>query len=256
MKVDKVNNKGLLENKVCLVTGAGSGIGKAIAQKYSSEGAIVYANDFIVDSVDCWIHEISIKQPGKVIPMYFDICNSKELKNAIQTIMGKHARIDVLVNNAGIVSYEFIPSIVKDNLRTMFEVNVFALIELLQLTSRIMMRCQRGSIINIASIVGVNGVAGQLAYSASKGAVISITKSAAKELARHQIRVNAIAPGMVATDRLKKIAEQRFPEKIASIGLGRMAEPEEIANLCLFLGSDLSEYITGQVICADGSMVL
>ena len=135
----------------------------------------------------------------------------------------------------------------------MFEVNVIAMIQLVQLASRIMTRQKSGSIINMSSVVGVQGVKGQLGYSATKGAVISITKSAAKELIEHNIRVNAIAPGMVGTERFTAVFEEKFKDKIANIGIGRLAEPNEIANVCVFLASDLSTYVTGQVIGVDGS---
>lgn len=246
--------KPILEGKICLITGSGDGIGRAIAEKFASEGAIVYANDILEGSIDNWLESVDPQTRANVIPLYFDLCDSVLLKQAILQIKQEHSVLDVVVNNAGVVSYEFLPMIRKEAVRKMFEVNVFALIETIQLSTKLMISKTKGSIINIASIVAVNGVAGQLAYSASKGAVVSITKSAAKELAKYQIRVNAVAPGMVATQRLSSIAQERFPDKVKSIGLGRMAEPEEIAEICCFLGSDASSYITGQIIGADGSM--
>ena len=140
--------------------------------------------------------------------------------------------------------------------RTMLEVNVVALINLMSLVSRIMQRQQYGSIINMASMVGVKGAKGQLSYSATKGAVIAATKSAAKELAAHKIRVNAIAPGMVGSERFKAVLAEKFSQKINDIPFGRLAEPEEIAQLCLFLASDSSTYITGQIIGADGGAII
>lgn len=138
----------------------------------------------------------------------------------------------------------------------MFEVNVVALIYLMQLVGRVMQRQQGGSIINMASMVGQKGAAGQLAYSATKGAVIAATKSAAKELATSKIRVNAVAPGMVGTERFQNVLKEKFNEKINDVPFGRLAEPEEVANLCLFLASDASSYITGQVIGIDGGIVI
>ena len=143
-----------------------------------------------------------------------------------------------------------------DRFRKMFEVNVIALVNLMQLVGRVMQRQLSGSIINMASMVAVKGAKGQLSYSATKGAVISATKSAAKELANYKIRVNAIAPGMVGTERFKNVLQDKFSEKINDIPFGRLAEPEEIANLCLFLASDASSYITGQVIGIDGGAVI
>ena len=119
-----------------------------------------------------------------------------------------------------------------------------------------MCRQRSGSIINISSIVGEKGVSGQLAYSASKGAVIAATKSAAKELASYGIRVNAIAPGMIATERLSAVAESKFPERIRQIGMGHMGTPDDVANACLFFASDMSQYVTGQILGVEGSFAL
>lgn len=243
----------ILEGKVCLVTGANRGIGKAIAERYAEEGATVFANARQDASLDDWAKECSGKNPGTVIPIYFDITNGAACKEAIMKIKSDCGKIDVLVNNAGMVTYEMLPMIDFDQLRNMFEVNVIAMIQLVQLASRIMTRQKSGSIINMSSIVGVQGVKGQLGYSATKGAVISITKSAAKELAEHNIRVNAIAPGMVGTERLIGVFEKNLDEKLSHIGMGRMATPEEIADACVYLGSDLSTYVTGQILGVDGS---
>lgn len=243
----------LLENKICLITGANRGIGKAIAMKFADEGALVYANARKKGSIEEWFSEITEDLKSSVFPLYFDIRDAEACKQAILKIKSETGRLDILVNNAGMITYELLPMINFDQLRIMFEINVIATIRLTQLASRLMTRQKSGSIINISSIVGVRGAKGQLGYSATKGAIISATKSAAKELAEFNIRVNAIAPGMVGTDRFLEVFEKSFKEKIASIGMGRLASPEEIANTCVFLGSDLSEYITGQVLGIDGS---
>ncbi|GAA4029835.1 SDR family NAD(P)-dependent oxidoreductase [Flavobacterium cheonhonense] len=243
----------LLEGKICLVTGANRGIGNAIAERYAEEGAVVFANARNEGSLDVWAKQCSEKYHTSVIPLYFDITDAAASKAALLKIKSDFGRIDVLVNNAGMVTYELLPMIDFEKLRAMFEVNVIAMIQLVQLASRIMTRQKSGSIINMSSVVGVQGVKGQLGYSATKGAVISITKSAAKELIEHNIRVNAIAPGMVGTERFTAVFEEKFKDKIANIGIGRLAEPNEIANVCVFLASDLSTYVTGQVIGVDGS---
>lgn len=243
----------LLEGKICLVTGANRGIGMAIAERYAEEGAVVFANARKEDSLETWAKQCSEKYQTTVIPLYFDITDAAASKAALLKIKSDFGRIDVLVNNAGMVTYELLPMIDFEKLRAMFEVNVIAMIQLVQLASRIMTRQKSGSIINMSSVVGVQGVKGQLGYSATKGAVISITKSAAKELIEHNIRVNAIAPGMVGTERFTAVFEEKFKDKIANIGIGRLAEPSEIANVCVFLASDLSTYVTGQVIGVDGS---
>ena len=250
------NSSKLLKGKVCLVTGTSKGIGRAIAARFAEEGAVVYANDMVIGSNDEWAADYAQQTNSTIIPLYFDVTDFNAVKQGILQIKKEQQRIDILVNNAGIVSYELLGMTNLDNLRTMFEVNVIAVIHLMQLVSRLMSRQKSGSIINISSIVGVKGVKGQLAYSATKGAVVSLTKSAAKELAEHNIRVNAVAPGMVGTERFIKIFEESFKERLNDIGMGRLAKPEEIANACVFLGSGLSEYITGQILGVDGSTIL
>lgn len=240
----------LLENKIAIVTGAGRGIGRAIAEKYASEGAQVYAADIREEDLK-WTDE-NIKVHGVVL----DICDFAAVKNAVMGIKKEHGHIDILVNNAGLISYEMMSMIDYEKFRKMLEVNVVSLIHFMQLVGRVMARQQSGSIINMASMVAVKGAAGQLSYAASKGAVISATKSAAKELADNHIRVNAIAPGMVGTERFKAVLEEKFCQKINDIPFGRLAEPEDIANAALYLASDMSSYVTGQVLGIDGAAII
>lgn len=242
----------LLRDKIAIVTGAGAGIGKSTAQLFAREGATVYAAD--IKGLE-WIGTEEYTS-GKVVPLPLDICDFPLVKNAIVSIKKEHGHIDILANIAGLISYEMMPMIDYGKFRTMIEVNVVGLIHLMSLVSRIMQRQQNGSIINMASMVGVKGAKGQLSYSATKGAVIAATKSAAKELAEYKIRVNAIAPGMVGSERFKAVLTEKFAQKINDIPFGRLAEPEEIAQLCLFLASDSSSYITGQIIGADGGAVI
>lgn len=246
----------ILQGKICLVTGTNKGIGKAIAERFAEEGAIVYASARQENSLEPWAQELAQKNNTKVIPLYFDVTDAAASKAALLQIKSEQQQIDVLVNNAGMVTYELLSMIDFDRLREMFEVNVIGTIQLMQVASRIMSRQKSGSIINMASIVGAEGVKGQLAYSASKGAVIALTKSAAKELAPQNIRVNAVAPGMVGTERFQEVFEKSFSDRISSIGMGRLGKPEEIANACVFLASDLSEYVTGQILGVNGSTVL
>ena len=243
---------GLLEGKVCLVTGAAKGIGRSIAERFCEEGAIVYANDISSQGLN-WIEDIH-GYAGKVIPVDFDICDFDAVRESLIRIKKDVGRIDVLVNNAGIITYEMMSMIDYSKFRKMFEVNVVALVNLMQFVSRIMMRQSSGSIINMASMVGVKGASGQLAYSATKGAVISATLSAAKELASNHIRVNAVAPGMVGTERFKMVMENNFAGKLSDIGFGRLAEPKEIADTFVYLASDMSKYVTGQIIGVDGAL--
>ena len=246
----------LLENKVCLVTGAAKGIGRTIAERYAKDGAFVYANDLKEGEMDEWAKELSEREDNTVVPLYFNICDFDAVVKAVMRIKKEQGRIDVLANNAGIVTYEPLLLIDFDKLRKMFEVNVIAMIHLIQMVSKVMKRQKSGSIINMASIVGLKGAKGQLSYSATKGAVISTTLSASKELAEYNIRVNAVAPGMVATERFKNEIEGRFEERLQSVGMGRFADPEEIADVYSFFASDRSKYVTGQVLGVEGSFAI
>ena len=246
---------GMLEDKVCLITGAGRGIGAAVATRFAEEGARVYANDNRPGTVDEWAAKAAF--PGKVYPLYFDITDSSQSKEALMRIKKESGRLDVLVNNAGVEFNELIGMISEQNMRKMFEVNVFSMINLLQFAARIIARnSEGGSIINISSIVGQRGNRGQLVYSATKGAVISLTKSAAKELADKKIRVNSIAPSMTRTAMMLQADQSRLQERIANISMGRLAEPEDIANACLFLASDLSKYISGEILGVNGCAIM
>lgn len=243
-----------LENKICVVTGAARGIGKAIAETFAQEGARVYSLD--LPSAEFETQEGRLASGGEIIHVRADITDSDSVRASFMRVKKECGKLDVLANNAAIISYEMLGMISKDKLRKMFEVDVFAMIEMMQYASRLMSKSGGGSIINMASIVGTNGAAGQLAYSAAKGAVVALTKSAAKELAPQNVRVNAVAPGMVATKRLVAEMSGRFEEKTGNIGLGRMAAPEDIANVYLFLASDSASYVSGQIIGVDGCMVL
>lgn len=244
----------LLEDKVVIITGAGRGMGRSIAEKFADEGAIVYAMDLNTEDLH-WTDD-AVFESGSVKSMALDICDFAAVKAAIMNIKKAHGKIDVLVNNAGLISYELMPMIDYDKLRKMFEVNAIALIHLMSLVSRIMQRQLSGSIINMASGVAAKGAKGQLSYSATKGAVISATLSGAKELAEYHIRVNAIAPGMVGTERFKNVLAEKFSQKINDIPFGRLCAPEEVADTCLYLASDMSKYVTGQVIGIDGGVTL
>lgn len=243
---------GLLKGKIALVTGAGRGIGNKTVERFAEEGAIVYATDIAKGCLDSFANETSQKFNTKIIPMYFDVTDESEAKNAILQIKKEFARIDVLVNNAGIMRDNLIGMIEQQLIQTVFRINVFSVINMIQLATKLMSRQKSGSIINISSIVGIDGAAGQLVYSASKGAVASLTKAASKELAPNGIRVNAVAPGLINTDLLRSIGETKIQENLKNIKIGRLGEPIDVANVIVFLASDWSSYITGEVIGIDG----
>jgi len=242
----------LLKDKVCLVTGANRGIGAAITKQFANEGATVYAVARKQSSLKGVVNAINSEREGSVIELYFDITDTAAAKQAIMQIKKEQSRLDVLVNNAGIMRDALIGMIPKSQMVDIFETNVYATIEMIQLASKLMLKQRSGSIINFASIVGTSGSAGQTVYSASKGAVIALTKSAAKELASYNIRVNAVAPGMIETELFLSYGEEKVAEHLKTIGFNRLGTPEEVADVCVFLASDLSRYVTGQIIGVDG----
>lgn len=250
--------KQLLSGKVCLITGAGQGIGKAMAKAFADNGAVVFANDIKNGSVEAWL-EIEGEYYSKFIrPIYFDITNENETITAIQSILKQEKKIDVLVNNAAVEFNEVIGMISKQNLQKMFEVNVYGTINMLQIVSRVMRKNKDtiSSIINIASLVGIRGNKGQLSYSATKGAVIALTKSAAKELAPWGIKVNAIAPGLTETNMMLNADKNKLQARIDNICMGRLAEPDDIAEAAVFFASELSDYVSGQVLGVDGCTII
>jgi len=251
----KLNSR-LLQDKVVLITGSNRGIGKAIFEKFASNGAIIFAAARQVGILDDEALLFSRKYSTTIIPVYFDVTDTNAIKNTILRIKKEYNRLDCLINNAGVMEDALIGMATEAVLHKTFAVNVFAPINLIQYASKIMKRQNGGSIINISSIVGTNGNSGQIIYSASKGAVISLTKTAAKELAPNNIRVNAIAPGMIDTAMFRSIGEPRISERISKIGMGRLGSPEEVADAALFLASDLSLYITGQIIGVDGAAII
>lgn len=245
----------LLEKKVCIITGAAQGIGHAIAERFAADGAVVYACDMKEGTMDSWAAECGERYGTKVVPVYFDVTDATAVKNAFMSAFKAEGRIDVLVNNAGVVFNKKIGMIMRPETELMFRVNVIAVIEMIQLVSRLMARNGGGSIVNIASVTAVLGSAGQSAYSATKGAIMSFTKSAAKELAPMGIRVNAVAPGIVKTERFAELYEEsgdKIDARIQKIALGRLGTPEDVADACSFLASDRASYISGQILGVDG----
>ncbi len=242
----------LLKDKICMLTGAGKGLGRAILERFIEEGAkAVYANDIEAHCLDAYA-----SRHHQVIPLYFDVSDSTACKSAIQTIQREQKRLDVLVNNAGIMQDALIGMISRKMMERLYEVNVFGTAELIQLAAKLMIHAHSGSIINLSSVVAKTGNPGQLVYSGTKGAIISMTKTAAKELGSRGIRVNAIAPGMIDTDMMRSVGEKHLAQHISHIPMGRLGRPEEIANACVFLASDMASYISGSILSVDAGVMV
>lgn len=245
----------LLSGKICLVTGAGRGIGRVIAEQLASDGAVVYAADLAMGDMEPWAAEKSAECNTKIVPLVMDVTDTAAVKAGLMSIHKTEGRIDVVVNNAAIIQNQKLGMVTKPLLEKMFAVNVFAVIDMMQIASRLMARTGGGSIVNIASVTGVVGSPGQVAYSSTKGAVISATKSAAKELSPMQIRVNAVAPGIIRTERFEELYEatgDKIDQRISRIALGRLGTPQDVANAVAFLASDRASYISGHILGVDG----
>lgn len=242
----------MLNGKIILVTGSNRGIGKSIVERCAFNGAIVYANAKKHDSIENTFFDY--KSNGKIIPIYFDVTDREAVRQAFIRIKNEQGRLDCLVNNAGILVDTTITMLNSATLRKIFDVNVFAVFDLISYASRIMSKQKSGSIINISSICGdEGGMRGQTAYSSSKGAIIALTKTAAKELGQFNIRVNSIAPGFIDTDMFRSGPTNIQQQLVEGVYLGkRVGLPSEVAELCVFLASDNSSYINGENIRVDG----
>ncbi|MBP3805802.1 MAG: SDR family oxidoreductase [Oribacterium sp.] len=247
----------LLRNKVALVTGCDTGIGKSICKLFVEQGATVYANILNQDSALILKDECKDLE-GNILPVVYDITDKTLIIDNIKTIKNnQRGRLDILVNNAG-VKWDGVIEMVDDSkIDKMFAVNVIGTIHMVQGALRLMKRNPSGaSIINISSLVGLRGNVGQSVYGATKGAVASLTKSWAKEFAPQHIRVNAVAPGSIDTGMFYEMSTDKIQESIDAIGLKRLGTPEEVAKVILFLASDLSSYVTGEIIGVDGGLFM
>lgn len=246
----------LLENKTAIVTGSAKGIGKGIATEFAKQGATVVINY-------CCSKEAALKTVeeikafgGKAIPYQADISDYEMSKKMMDDIIKEYGAIDILVNNAGITRDNLILRMSESEFDDVIRTNLKGTFNCIKHVTKYMLKNKSGKIINISSISGVNGIAGQANYSASKAGIIGLTKSFAKEMSSKGININAIAPGFIETDMTKVLNDKYVEEIVNTIPSKRVGRPEDIAKAALFLASDMSDYITGQTLMVDGGLGL
>lgn len=245
-----------LTGKTALITGAGRGIGRDIARKLSQMGANIVINDIAASTdADAAAQELN-QAGGNAICLKGDVRNFEEIEKIMQNTLDKFSTIDILVNNAGITKDGLLMRMSESDWDDVLEINLKGAFHMIKAASRPMMKQKSGTIINVASIVGVMGNPGQANYVSSKAGLIGLTKTVAKELSSRGITCNAIAPGFIKSAMTDKLSDAVKQEYYKAIPLGRFGETEDVANVVAFLASDLAKYITGQVIHIDGGLVM
>jgi len=246
---------GLLEGKTALITGASRGIGKEIALRFAREGAnIAITNIFDDDEFKAAVQEIAAVGV-KAIGYVFNVASFADSQKIVGDIINDFSKIDILVNNAGITKDTLLMRMTEEQWDAVIAVNLKSVFNLTKAVLMPMLKQKEGSIINMSSVVGVSGNAGQSNYSASKAGILGFTKSVAKEVGSRNIRCNAIAPGFILTEMTEKLPENVKKEWAEKVPLKRGGTPEDVANTALFLASDLSTYVTGQTIHVCGGML-
>lgn len=244
----------MLENKNAVITGANRGIGKTIVQKFAENGCkIIWACARTQnDAFEAEMKEIGDKYNTEIIPVYFDLSEPSQIMDAVKIIRSKKASVDILVNSAGVVHIDLFAMTSMEKMRNVFEVNFFAPVYLTQLVSKLMIRQKSGNIINISSIAGLDTHPTNCTYGSSKAALISFSRILASELAPYNIRVNTVAPGPTDTDMVKTVMEKVGNNNLNYCAMERLAKPEEVANVVMFLASEQSSFLNGEVIRVDG----
>ncbi|MGB0450784.1 MAG: 3-oxoacyl-[acyl-carrier-protein] reductase [Flavobacteriaceae bacterium] len=244
----------LLENKVALITGGSRGIGKGIVEVFAQQGAhVAFTFNSSVEAANALAKELS-KDGVQVRAYQSDAAQFDQAEALVSKVLEDFGSVDILINNAGITKDNLLMRITEEDFDRVIEVNLKSVFNMTKAIQRTMLKQRHGSIINMSSIVGVQGNAGQTNYAASKAGIIGFSKSVALELGSRNIRCNVIAPGFIETEMTQKLDEATVQSWRDGIPLKRGGSPEDIANTCLYLASDLSSYVTGQVLHVDGGM--
>jgi 3-oxoacyl-[acyl-carrier protein] reductase len=243
-----------LQAKVALVTGGAQGIGRQICISFAREGADIVVGDVNLEQAMKTKQEIeALGRNAEAVKL--DVTNYSEVQNTVNKILDKFKKIDILINNAGITRDNLILKMSVEEWEAVIRVNLTGTFHCTKAVSRVMLKQRAGKIINIASIIGLIGNPGQANYSASKAGIIALTKTTARELASRNINVNAVAPGFIQTQMTESLPEDIKAKMLTQIPMARFGNPEDVANVCLFLASGESDYVTGQTIVVDGGMV-
>ncbi|HOG65342.1 MAG TPA: 3-oxoacyl-[acyl-carrier-protein] reductase [Spirochaetota bacterium] len=246
----------LLKDEVAIITGAARGIGRSIAEKFAAQGSHLAIIDVNLEAAEQTAQELAKQYGVKTMAARTDVSNAEDVDAMVKKVLDTFGRIDILVNNAGVTRDNLMLRMKDEEWDLVININLKGVFVCTRSVVRHMAKARKGNIINIASVVGQMGNAGQANYTASKGGVIALTKTTAREFAGRNVRVNAVAPGFINTAMTEVLSEQVKTEMLRQVPLDRMGEPEDIANGCLFLASGMSAYITGHVLAINGGMLM
>lgn len=246
----------LLKDQVAIITGGARGIGRSIAEKYADQGCNLALVDVIDEVAQTAAREIAAAKGVKTLAIRADVSKSADVDAMVQKVVEEFGRVDILVNNAGVTRDNLIMRMTDDEWDLVLNINLKGTFLCTRAVWKPMSKARKGAIINIASVVGQMGNFGQANYSASKGGVIALTKTSAREFATRGVRVNAIAPGFINTAMTEVLTEQVKQDMLRNIPMGRMGEADDIADGCVYLASGLAGYVTGQVLAINGGMYM